>query len=178
MNPNVPRWISPAIMRALAKEPDQRFQSAAAFKAALIDDDMTRMAWQPPPLMPSVTAPPVTPPPVTPPPVTGPPVATPPITAPPVTAPTVTASSVPAPTVTGPGLSAVHGASQPVSFEPATIDRLVQALAPYLGPIAKVLVTRAARRARTVNELQEILAAELPSPEDRRRFLARVRSAL
>jgi serine/threonine-protein kinase len=71
---------------------------------------------------------------------------------------------------------AAKAPSPPGSFEPATIDRLAQALAPYLGPIAKVLVNRAARRARNVTELQEALAAEIPSVDDRRRFLARVRS--
>jgi serine/threonine protein kinase len=163
VNPSVPRWLSAAIMRALAKEPDQRFQSAATLKAALIDDDNTRVALDPRPFMPSVAAPPVA----------GPPVPGPAGTAPPATPPPVTA-----PTVTSPTVSALHGAPQPGVFEPATIDRLAQALAPYLGPIAKVLVTRAARRARTANELQEALAAEITSPEDRRRFLARVRSAL
>jgi serine/threonine protein kinase len=167
VNPIVPRWISAAIMRALAKEPDQRFQSAAAFKAALRDDDQTRVAWEPRPFMPSVTAPPVTPPAV----------AGPSAFGPSVIAPSVTAPGVPAPTVTGPAISAVLGASQPGTFEPAIMERLTQALAPYLGPIAKVLVTRAARRARTINELQEALATEIPSADDRRRFLARVRSA-
>jgi serine/threonine protein kinase len=175
VNPSVPRWISAAIMRALAKAPDQRFQSAAAFKAALADDDQTRVVVmpEPRPLTPSMMAPTVTAPTLTPSPVTPPPVTPPPVTPPPVTPP-----SVIAPTVTGPAGSTVHGASAPGSFEPATIDRLTQALAPYLGPIAKVLVTRAARRARTVTELHEALAAEIPSEDDRRRFLGRVRSAL
>ena len=66
----------------------------------------------------------------------------------------------------------------PVSFGPAALDRLTQALAPYLGPIAKVLVTRAAPTARSAEELENALAAEIPSAEDRRRFLAAVRSSL
>jgi eukaryotic-like serine/threonine-protein kinase len=90
----------------------------------------------------------------------------------------VTAHTVSGPTVTGPGISTVHGTSPPSAFEPAILDRLTHALAPYLGPIAKVLVNRAARRVRNVNELQEALATEIPSPDDRRQFLARVRSAL
>jgi serine/threonine-protein kinase len=57
------------------------------------------------------------------------------------------------------------------AFDQATLDRLTQALAPFLGPIAKVVVNRAARAARTPEELHAALAAEL-SPEDRRRFLA------
>jgi serine/threonine-protein kinase len=56
------------------------------------------------------------------------------------------------------------------------LDRLVQALAPHLGPIAKVLVNRAARRVATMKELHEALAAEIPSEDDRRKFLARART--
>ena len=57
------------------------------------------------------------------------------------------------------------------SFDTATVDRLTQALAPYVGPIAKVLVARAARTAPNVEALRNVLAAELPEG-DRRRFLA------
>ena len=60
----------------------------------------------------------------------------------------------------------------------ATLDRLTQALAPHLGPIAKVLVNRAAKRVANLHDLQEALAAEISGPEDRRRFLTRVRSTL
>jgi hypothetical protein len=63
-------------------------------------------------------------------------------------------------------------------FDAAALERLAQTLAPYLGPIAKVLVSRTARTARTVDELHQALAAELPSTEDRRRFLEAVRSTL
>jgi hypothetical protein len=66
----------------------------------------------------------------------------------------------------------------PSSFDAATLDRLTQALAPYLGPISKVLVNRAAKRVANLHDLQEALAAEISGPEDRRRFLTRVRSTL
>jgi serine/threonine protein kinase len=166
VNPSVPRWISAAIMRALAKQPDQRFQSAAAFKAVLTNDDPTVVAAEPRTPMPSVIAPTVA--------------------APAAAGP----SAFPAPPATGPAASAIHGSSpsgsqagsqpgsQPGTFDPVILDRLAQALAPYLGPIAKVLVTRAARRARNLHDLYEALAAEIPSEDDRRRFLGRVRSAL
>ncbi len=62
------------------------------------------------------------------------------------------------------------------TFDPATLDRLAQALTPYLGPIARVMVNRTARSVRTATELHETLAAEIASPDDRRRFLAAVRS--
>jgi eukaryotic-like serine/threonine-protein kinase len=181
VNPMVPRWISVAIMRALAKAPEQRFQSAAAFKAALVEDQ-TRV---------------VTP--------IRRPLATPPASGPSVSggygsgSTTTAAASEPGPTVTGPGLltpasttpgfntpsvakpgvtGTVSGPVPPSSFDAATLDRLTQALAPYLGPISKVLVNRAAKRVASLHELQEALAAEISGPEDRRRFLTRVRSTL
>jgi serine/threonine-protein kinase len=159
VNSSVPRWISAAIMRALAKEPDRRFQSAEAFKTALTDDQTRVVVAELRAYRPSVT-PPSRPP-------------------PPVPAPTISGRTVTGPTVTGPTVTrpASHDSS-PGLFEPATLDRLTQALAPYLGPIAKVLVTRAARRTRNVTELHEALAAEIPSEDDRRRFLTRVRSVV
>ncbi len=71
-----------------------------------------------------------------------------------------------------------HTSTVPVSFDIATLDRLAQALAPHLGPIAKVVVSRAARTAGNLEDLQNTLAAEIPSAEDRRRFLAGLRSPL
>jgi serine/threonine-protein kinase len=73
---------------------------------------------------------------------------------------------------TSPGTAAPTSATAPASFDPAMLDRLTRALAPYLGPIAKVLVERTARKARSLDELRSVLAAEIESPEDRRRFLA------
>jgi serine/threonine protein kinase len=171
VNPTVPRWLSAAIMRALAKDPDQRFQSAAEFRAALMDD-ITREVT--PIRRPSATAPTAAPPTGT-----APTVAASPMTGPAVMTPAVTTPGFTTPAITGPGTtSTVTGSAPPASFDPATLDRLAQALAPHLGPIAKVLVTRAARRAQNLHDLQEALAAEIQTPEDRRRFLARVRSAL
>lgn len=64
----------------------------------------------------------------------------------------------------------------PMSFDQATLERLAQALAPYIGPIAKVVVTNAARKARSAEDLQHALADEVPAA-DRQRFLAAVRGA-
>jgi eukaryotic-like serine/threonine-protein kinase len=81
---------------------------------------------------------------------------------------------------TNPAASTTQAQTSPAaaSFEPAMLDRLARALAPHLGPIAKVLVSRAARSAGSAEELQNALAAEIPTAEDRRRFLAAVRSPL
>jgi hypothetical protein len=64
----------------------------------------------------------------------------------------------------------------PIAFDPATLDRMAQALAPYIGPIAKVVVSNAARKARSAEELQNALADEVPAA-DRQRFLTGVRGA-
>ncbi len=65
-----------------------------------------------------------------------------------------------------------------VQFDPQVLDRLAQALAPYLGPIAKVMVTRAARSAASRDDLAGNLAAEIPSAADRQRFLSAARNIL
>jgi serine/threonine-protein kinase len=172
VNPMVPHEVAAAIMRALAKAPEQRFQSAYEFKTALTED-ITREMVSPflgsPALAnaPTVAATPIPPP---------PPPTPAPATPAPLTDPTVARPAAQNP-ITG-GTPTTSGAPtiSAGSFDPATLDRLTQALAPYLGPIAKVLVTRAARRAQSMNELRETLAAEIPSPDDRRQFLQRVRS--
>ena len=61
-----------------------------------------------------------------------------------------------------------------VTFDPALLDKLAHALAPYIGPIAKVVVARAARTARGFEELRDALAAEIADAADRRRFLAAI----
>ena len=66
----------------------------------------------------------------------------------------------------------------PIQFDPAALDLFAQALAPYIGPIAKIVVTRAARTARNAEELRNQLAEEIPAIADRQRFLATVRPIL
>jgi serine/threonine protein kinase len=185
-NPQVPPAISAAIMRALAKHPERRFQTAAEFAGAL---------QHPAPLAPAGTSA-----------VSqaeladlearlsraiGPiarrlvpeaahrygsiseirqalaaqiedPAARQEFLKTGVTASTVTIARTPA----------------PATFDAKTLEIFAHALAPYLGPIAKVVVQRAARNARSIEELQKALVGELPSADDRRRFLDAVRSAL
>ena len=193
VDPMVPELISAAIMRALAKDPDRRFQTAVDFEAAL-----RPAAGIPAPA--TVTA-----------------------TASTVTALELAeletrlaraigpiarrlvpdaarryrtieeirrelAAQIEDPKQredflkTSPGTGAAtmtmtRTPTAPGSFDPATLDRIVQALAPYLGPIAKVMVARAARSARSAEDLANTLSGEIPSPDDRRRFLATVRSS-
>jgi hypothetical protein len=58
------------------------------------------------------------------------------------------------------------------TWEPAVVERAKRELALYIGPMAKVIVDRAATRTSSLGELYEILAAEIGSTGDRQRFLA------
>ncbi len=62
------------------------------------------------------------------------------------------------------------------SMDPAWIDRLKKDLAVQIGPMARVVVDRAAKKASGPNELLATVAAEISSPEERARFLARHRT--
>ena len=70
------------------------------------------------------------------------------------------------------------GAPALVVFEPEAIERLKDVLAEFMGPIAKVLVSRMARKKTSWDELYAGLAAELPAGPDRERFLASRRSVV
>jgi hypothetical protein len=53
---------------------------------------------------------------------------------------------------------------------PAELDAIAKVLAPYIGPIARVVVTRSASQAASRADLIEALAAELDSEADRTAF--------
>jgi serine/threonine-protein kinase len=198
VNPRVPQALSATIMRALAKDPGQRFQTALEFRAALRDTGHIHTAVVAP--APAVTT------------------ATKSVELAelearlsraigPIAGRLVATAARRYATIseirqalaaeiddpkereaflkTAPGVKTEPGATAtmvvrtptaPIAFEPVALERLTQALAPYIGPIAKVVVARAARSARSAEELQNKLAAEIPSEADRQRFLAAVRS--
>lgn len=56
-------------------------------------------------------------------------------------------------------------------LEPTLLEMARKELALYVGPMAKVLVNRAATKASTRKELYQMLAAEIDSPKDRETFL-------
>jgi len=62
--------------------------------------------------------------------------------------------------------------SSHVAWDPDLLVRAQKELAAYIGPLAKVIVARAAREARTRKELFEALSAEIPAKKDRERFLS------
>ncbi len=58
------------------------------------------------------------------------------------------------------------------AWDPALIERAKKELASYIGPMADVIVRHAQKKARTAEELTDLLSSEIDSPPDRRRFVA------
>jgi serine/threonine protein kinase len=57
-------------------------------------------------------------------------------------------------------------------FQPSELDSVSRELAAFIGPIAKVVVKRAADRCSSVDELYSVVAGEIDTEKDRKRFLA------
>jgi serine/threonine-protein kinase len=64
-------------------------------------------------------------------------------------------------------------------FDASVLDAITRDLAYHVGPIAKIVVSRAAKKALTLDDLYEMVAAEIGTEERRKSFLAtrRKRSA-
>ncbi|HTV54870.1 MAG TPA: toll/interleukin-1 receptor domain-containing protein [Terriglobia bacterium] len=58
------------------------------------------------------------------------------------------------------------------AWPPGVLERAGKDLAFYIGPMARLIVSRAAERAQSRKELYKALAAEIVSPSDRQKFLA------
>ncbi len=58
------------------------------------------------------------------------------------------------------------------AWDPAVLEHVRKHLAIYAGPLAKVMVDRAANKSRTIQDLYQMLAADIESAADRRKFLA------
>jgi serine/threonine-protein kinase len=52
------------------------------------------------------------------------------------------------------------------------LEKLMKDLAVYIGPMARIIVARAAKRSGSLRQLYESVAAEISSPADREKFLA------
>ena len=68
----------------------------------------------------------------------------------------------------------VEPEAQRVGWEPDYLDKVKQSLARHLGPIAGVLVDRTCKRVSTRQQLYAALAAHIPSEKDRSAFLQSV----
>ena len=131
VNPRVPEALSAAVLKAIEKRPEDRFQSAEEFLAALKPlaaglsssvpgTAVLREAWQ--------------------------------------------ANSRSAPARIVPA---------PPKLDPRMLEEAARELALHIGPIARIIVNRAAKQAVSGGQWLNTVADEIPSHEDRRRFLAK-----
>ncbi len=157
VNSRVPESLSLAILKAMEKSPEHRFQTAQAFSASLaavrsrlVDASRPIPSAQPTELAAPNYFPAVSP------------------TPPPMPTQTPVQSSVAA----TPASTPFSGTSQPgVQFDPERLEKLTRELASFVGPMAKVLVSRAAKKAQTWKQLYDALAPEVPEGTERKRFL-------
>lgn len=66
-------------------------------------------------------------------------------------------------------------AARPSGFDASLVSRVTHELACYIGPIAEVVVKRAAKRAASMPDLCNLVAQEIEANADRARFLANCR---
>ena len=83
--------------------------------------------------------------------------------------------SVTEPQTTGKGSASAKGSGG--SFEAKVLDSVSRELAAFIGPIAKVVVKRAADRCSSVEELYACVAAEIDSERERSQFLAKKKTS-
>ncbi len=80
---------------------------------------------------------------------------------------------IPAP-ASAPNLAPVAAPVTPAGsafvWEPSVLDRARKDLAHHIGPMAKLLVDRAAAKTKTPEALYEMLAGEIHSPAEREKF--------
>ena len=152
------RWahFDDVVLRGLARDREQRYGSARAFREALLEvarqpgaetitEQTLIMEWSPPE---GVARPP-------------------------------TLSRTAGTRGTGVGTGAVGGSATgtslanelPPGWEAGTLARIEADLARHIGPLAKVLVRRAARETTDPGTLRERLAQHLSTPDEQTRFL-------
>ena len=124
LSPEIPTVLSRVIEKAIEKAPENRYQTADEFRAALL---VLSFATAPSPEA--------------------------------VKAPTTVAAT---------GLRTVAAKG----WNEADLEKAKTQLALYVGPMARVIVARAAKTAGSLQELYDVLAPEIPSAVDRQKFLA------
>jgi hypothetical protein len=87
----------------------------------------------------------------------------------------VTGSTQPPHSATGSAVAPTGMGSTGESIGTAALERVIRDLAAYIGPVAGVVVKRAARRCSSVNDLYHDVASEIESATDRARFLSLAR---
>ncbi len=69
--------------------------------------------------------------------------------------------------------SGFRGAVDPGKFDAAQLDSIKKELAFYVGPMAGIILYRATQKAADLRQLYELLALEIPSGTERKKFLAK-----
>jgi serine/threonine protein kinase len=154
LNPDLPMELEHMINRALEKDRNLRFQHAADMRAELqrVMRDTTSVVLSGSDSVPSAS----------------------PTTQLPAIAPAVSSDSAlrsPAPSTPTPSNSEVD--LQRKEKEHEALGPIERYLATFLGPMASIIVQRAASKAKDQKELFALLASTLPSQKDRQAFLAR-----
>jgi eukaryotic-like serine/threonine-protein kinase len=163
LSPDIPAELSRIIEKALEKAPEKRFQTAEEFRNALLE--VQSVASQSAAGYRLVTPAPL--------PVYATPAPGPVHTTPAPAAPPTLESMQTAPIAEAPVATAGRGASRAVkSLDAPELERLKKELAVYIGPMARIIVARAAKNSGSLRQLYETVAAEIPSPADREKFLA------
>jgi len=139
--PDVPQQLSHILARSLEKLPEARFQSAEEFSAALSGLSFTTRSGSPATFS-----------------LGGHRSDTP-------------AARTPLPRTSGPTTPTPQTSTASQSWDPAVLENARKNLAVFVGPMAKVLVNRAAKNAHSVTELYQTLASEITAPADREKFL-------
>src|SRR5438270_13525385 len=85
--------------------------------------------------------------------------------------PAPSATATPTPPPPGPSNPAGPVASTP-HFDQEGLERVSRELVPYIGPMAKVIVRRTAKKATSWKQLYDALASEIPDGPERRKFLS------
>lgn len=73
--------------------------------------------------------------------------------------------------VVGAGTRPAAPVSVPTVLDPQEVERAARALADYVGPLAYTLARKRARNVSSIRQLYEVLAEEISSEEQRKRFL-------
>lgn len=146
-----PGWYDAIIARALAKRVEDRFATAEEFKQALVDaagQGIDDTGWEKTVMLAPARARPVQP-----------------LASPTMAPPSLSGTSLPGST------AGTASAPPPSHWDKAQLTQAELTLAKHVGPLASVLVRRAARECHDINELYSKLAEQVTDPRARDAFL-------